>query len=70
MQSHAVTQAVGRRLNTAEAWVHAQVGFVGDKVALGEGLLQVLRFPVSYYYIAAPYLDLLTYHVANGRKVG
>jgi hypothetical protein len=42
-----MAQAIGRRPLTAEARVH--VGFVVDKVALGQVFLRVLRFsPVNF----------------------
>jgi hypothetical protein len=47
----AMAQAVGRRPLTTAAWVRAHVnpvGFVVDKVALGQVFLRVLRFsPVN-----------------------
>jgi hypothetical protein len=47
----AMAQAVSRRPLTAVAWVRVQVnpvGFVVDKVALGQVVLRVLRFsPVN-----------------------
>jgi hypothetical protein len=46
-----MAQAVSRRPLTAAAWVRAQVnpvGFVVDKVALGQVFLRVIRiFPVN-----------------------
>jgi hypothetical protein len=47
----AMTQAAGRRPLTAAAWDRAQVnpvGFVVDKVALGQGFFsELLSFPLS-----------------------
>jgi hypothetical protein len=43
----AMAQAISRRTLTEAAWVRAQVnpvGFVVDKVALGQGFLRLLRF--------------------------
>jgi hypothetical protein len=55
----AVAQAVSRRPLTAAAWFRAQVnpvGFVVDKVALGQVFLQVLRFsPVNIILPWAPH---------------
>jgi hypothetical protein len=51
LKGRAVAQAVSRRPLTAVAWVRAQVnpvGFVVEKVALGQVFLPVLLFfPVS-----------------------
>jgi hypothetical protein len=56
----AMAQAVSRRLLTAAARVRAQVnpvGFVVDKVALGQVFLRVLRFsPVNIISPWAPHL--------------
>jgi hypothetical protein len=49
MKGRAIAQAVSRRLPTAATLVRAQVRswvFVVDKVALGEGFLRLLRFPL------------------------
>jgi hypothetical protein len=49
--SCAMAEAVSQQRLTTEAWVHSrsvQVGFVMDKVALGQGFVRVLWFfPVS-----------------------
>jgi hypothetical protein len=48
-----LAQVINRRPLTAEARVRARVvnvGFVVDKVALGQVFLQVLRFPLSMYH--------------------
>jgi hypothetical protein len=56
-----MAQAISRRSLTAEARVRARVGFVVDKVALGQVSLRVFRFhPVS---IIPPWLSTLIYHV-------
>jgi hypothetical protein len=59
----AMAQAVNRRPVTAAAWVRAQVnpvGFVVDKVALGQVFLRVLRFsPVNIIPPCAPLLRKL-----------
>jgi hypothetical protein len=54
-----MAQAVSRRPLIAAAWVHAQVnpvGFVMDKVALGQVFLRVLRF--SSVNIIPPWASL------------
>jgi hypothetical protein len=54
-----MAQAVSRRPLTAAAWVRAQVnrvGFVMDKLALGQVFLRVIRFsPVN---IIPPWLHV------------
>jgi hypothetical protein len=52
-QGQAMAQAVSRRPLTAVAWVCAQVnpvGFVVDKVALGQVFLRVLQFSHQYHF--------------------
>jgi hypothetical protein len=52
----AMAQAVSRRPLTAEARVcpgSIDVGFVVDKLALGQIFLQVLRFPCQYHSTVA-----------------
>jgi hypothetical protein len=61
-----VSQAVSRWPLTAEARICIQtvhVGFVVDKVALGQVLLRFLRYsPVS---IISPSFSMLIYHLGN-----
>jgi hypothetical protein len=61
-----MAQAVSRQPLTAGARVH--VGFMVDKMALGQLCLRVLRFsPVS---IILPWLSMLIYHFGDKRKAG
>jgi hypothetical protein len=59
----AIAQAVSRRPLTAAAWVRAQVnpvGFMVDKVALGQVFLRVLQFsPVNIIPQWAPHFRKL-----------
>jgi hypothetical protein len=45
-----MAQVVSRRPLTAEARVHTRVGFVVDKVALGQVYLRIFRFLLSIYH--------------------
>jgi len=58
-----MAQVVSRRPLTTEARVRARVGFVVDKVALGQVFLRVLRFsPVSIsFHRRSPN----SYHLGN-----
>jgi hypothetical protein len=61
MEGRAMAQAVIRRPLIAAAWVHTQVnpvGFVVEKVALGQVFLRVLRFfPVNIIPTWAPHSE-------------
>jgi hypothetical protein len=57
----AMAQAVSRRPFTAAAWVRAQVnpvGFVADKVALGQVFLRVLRFSPLNITVGSTYTKI------------
>jgi hypothetical protein len=71
LAGHATAQAVSRRLLTVEAWVRVHVGFVVDKVAMGQVFLPGLRFfPVS---IIPPLLHIhlcISWGIDNGPVSG
>jgi hypothetical protein len=65
----AMSQAVSRWNLTAEALVRTEsvpLGFVADKVALGEVPIRVLRFvPVNMF---PPWFSILIYHLVDDRQ--
>jgi hypothetical protein len=58
-----MAQAVGSWSLTSENWVQARVGFVVDRVALGQVFLLVVR--VSPVSIIPPWLSILKYHLED-----
>jgi hypothetical protein len=67
---HAMVQAVSHRPQTAEARVLAvHVGFVVDKLELGQVFLQVLQFSLSVsFHCGSPYSYIIW--GMNNRPVG
>jgi hypothetical protein len=58
----AIAQAVSRLLPTAAAWVRSQVGFVVDKVALGQFFSEYFGFPCQFSF----HRLLPNHHLSSG----